>query len=115
MKTALLQLNVSDDPAANLPRTVELIAKAADKGAGFVVTPEVTNCVSQDRNHQIRVLQNEDDDLTLEGLREAAIRHGVWLSVGSLAIKTDDPDGRFANRSFLIDPAGQIVARYDKI
>lgn len=115
MKAALLQLNVSDDPAANLPRTVDLIAEAAGRGAGFVLTPEVTNCVSQDRAQQTRVLQHEPDDVTLAGLRAAAVRHGVWLSIGSLALKTDDPDGRFANRSFLIDPAGQIVARYDKI
>jgi predicted amidohydrolase len=115
MKAALLQLNSADDPAANLPRTLDLIADAVGRGAGFVLTPEVTNCVSQDRAHQARVLQHEADDLTLAGLREAAIRHGIWLSIGSLALKTDDPDGRFANRSFIIDPAGQIVARYDKI
>jgi predicted amidohydrolase len=115
MKAALLQLNASDDPAANLVQTVDLIAQAAGEGAGFVLTPEVTNCVSQNRAHQARVLQHQDDDLTLLGLREAAIRNGIWLSVGSLALKTHDPDGRFANRSFLIDPAGQIVAQYDKI
>lgn len=115
MKAALLQLNVSDDPAANLPVTTQLIAEAAAQGAGFVLTPEVTNCVSQDRAHQQQVLQHEDEDQTLAGLREAAVRHGVWLSIGSLALKTGDTDGRFANRSFLIDPAGQITARYDKI
>lgn len=115
MKTALLQLNSGDDPALNLVTTVELVAEAAGQGAGFVLTPEVTNCVSQDRVHQVQVLQHQDDDITLAGLRNAAIRHGVWLSIGSLALKTTDPDGRFANRSFLIDPAGQIVAQYDKI
>lgn len=115
MKAALLQLNVSDDPSANLVQTTGMIAQAAGQGAKFVLTPEVTNCVSQDRAHQTRVLQHEADDITLKGLRQAAIRHGVWLSVGSLALKTHDPDGRFANRSFLIDPAGQILARYDKI
>ena len=115
MKAALLQLNSGDDPVSNLARTVDMVAQAAGQGAGFVLTPEVTNCVSQDRAHQTRVLQHESDDITLAGLREAAIRFGVWLSIGSLALKTDDPDGRFANRSFLIDPAGQIVARYDKI
>ena len=115
MKAALLQLNSGDDPVSNLARTVDMVAQAAGQGAGFVLTPEVTNCVSQDRAHQTRVLQHESDDITLAGLREAAIRYGVWLSIGSLALKTDDPDGRFANRSFLIDPAGQIVARYDKI
>ena len=115
MKAALLQLNASDDPAANLRTTSEMIAEAAGRGAQFILTPEVTNCVSQDRVHQHNVLQQENEDITLSGLRACAIRYGVWLSVGSLAVKTRDPDGRFANRSFFIDPAGQVVARYDKI
>lgn len=115
MKTALLQLNASDDPAANLPVTLDLVAQAAAEGAQFVLTPEVTNCVSQNRAQQDAVLQHQDADITLAALRKAAILHDLWLSVGSLALKTNDPDGRFANRSFLIDPAGQIVARYDKI
>lgn len=115
MKTALLQLTAGDDPAANLPRTLDFVAEAAARGAGFVLTPEVTNCVSQDRARQTAVLQHEGDDITLSALCEAAIRYGIWVSIGSLALKTHDPDERFANRSFLIDPAGQIVARYDKI
>lgn len=114
-RAALLQLNASDDPAANLPVTLQYVAEAADAGAEFVLTPEVTNCVSSSRTHQREVLAQEDDDPTLEALREAAARHGIWLSVGSLALKTHDPDGRFANRSFLIAPDGGAVARYDKI
>jgi predicted amidohydrolase len=115
MRAALLQLNSSDDPVANLNQTCELITQAVGQGAGFILTPEVTNCVSQNRAHQQAVLQHEVDDITLANLRAAAVTYGVWISIGSLALKTDDPDGRFANRSFLIDPAGQIVARYDKI
>jgi deaminated glutathione amidase len=115
MKAALLQLSSSDDPVTNLATTRDLIAEAVAQGAGFVLTPEVTNCVSQDRAHQQAVLQTESDDITLAGLRETAQAHGIWLSIGSLGIKTTDPDGRFANRSFLIDPTGGIVARYDKI
>lgn len=115
MKAALLQLCSGDDPAANLAVTRNLIAQAVGQGAGFVLTPEVTNCVSQDHTHQNAVLQLEADDITLAGLRETARNHAIWLSVGSLAVKTGDPDGRFANRSFLIDPSGAIVARYDKI
>ncbi|MDO6590424.1 carbon-nitrogen hydrolase family protein [Loktanella sp. D2R18] len=115
MKAALIQLNSSDDPVQNLADTVALIACAAAQGAEFVATPEVTNCVSMDRDHQQRVLQHEADDQTLIGLREAAKTHKLWLSVGSLALKTGDPDGRFANRSFVINPSGDIVARYDKI
>ena len=115
MKAALLQLNVSDDPMANLPRTIEMVQQAARMGAEFVLTPEVTNCVSTNRTHQQQVLQHEDDDDTLTALRAAAAEHDIHILIGSLALKTDDPDGRFANRSFLICPRGDILARYDKI
>ena len=115
MKTALLQITSSDDPEENLEHVAELIAEAAGEGAGFILTPEVTNCVSTSRKHQSRVLCHEDEDKTLAGLRTAAKVFGVWLSIGSLALKTRDADGRFANRQFLIDPEGEIRARYDKI
>lgn len=115
MKTALLQLSSGDDPAANLAMTRALLREAAGQGAGFVLTPEVTNCVSGSRSRQNDVLQSEAEDQTLIGLQAEAQALGVWLLIGSLALKTGDPDGRFANRSFLIDPAGEIVARYDKI
>jgi len=115
MKTALIQLNSSDDPAENLPVTCDYLDQAAKGGAGFILTPEVTNCVSASRTRQQEVLHLEADDPTLTGLRDRANQHGVWLLIGSLALKTDDADGRFANRSFLIDPKGKITARYDKI
>ena len=115
MRAAVLQLNVSDDPVANLPITVDLLRQAAAGGAEFILTPEVTNCVSTSRGHQDDVLQHEDVDKTLEALCEVARDVSVWLLIGSLGLKTNDPDGRFANRSFLINPEGKIVARYDKI
>ncbi len=115
MKTALLQLTSSDDPQASLPVTCDLLDRAVADGAGFVLTPEVTNCVSASRTRQAEVLQTEADDPTLAALTARAKDHGIWVLIGSLALKTDDPDGRFANRSFLITPEGKIVARYDKI
>ena len=115
MRVALLQLNVSDDPTENLAQTLEYVREAVGKGAQFILTPEVTNCLSTSRVRQNEVLQDEVDDITLAGLREAARAHDIWILVGSLGLKTTDPDGRFANRSFMIDPLGEIVARYDKI
>nr|WP_319248808.1 carbon-nitrogen hydrolase family protein [uncultured Celeribacter sp.] len=114
-RVGLLTLNVTDDPQFNLPQTLALIAEAAAAGAGIVMTPEVTNCVSTSRSHQVGVLCHEAEDPTLAGLRAAAKTHHIWLLIGSLALKTSDPDGRFANRSFLIAPDGSIAARYDKI
>ncbi|MZR12108.1 carbon-nitrogen hydrolase family protein [Maritimibacter sp. DP07] len=115
MRVGLLQLSSGDDPAANLPHTLARIDEAARDGATLVLTPEVTNCVSTSRRQQEAVLQREDDDITLAALRDAARAHGIWIVAGSLAVKTDDPDGRFANRSFLIAPSGDVTARYDKI
>lgn len=114
MKVALLQLTSSDDPADNLDVVTEMITQAAAGGAGFICTPEVTNCVSLDRAHQRAVLARQDDDLTLSALCETAKDHGIWLSIGSLALE-GGADGRFVNRSFLIDPSGKIAASYDKI
>ncbi len=115
MQTALLQITSSDDPVQNLDMVRAMMAEAAERGARFLLTPEVTNCVSTSTTRQREVLQHEEDDITLAGLRKQAADLGVWLLIGSLGIKTHDADGRFANRSFMIDPQGQIVARYDKI
>lgn len=115
MRVGLLQLRSSDNPAQNLVRTTDLIRDAVSDGAEFILTPEVTNCVSFDRKHQADILCDEAADPTLAGLREAAKTRGIWLLIGSLALKSGDSDGRFVNRSFLIGPDGGIRARYDKI
>ena len=115
MRVGLVQLTVSDDPAANLPVTVGYIREAAAKGADFVLTPELTNGLSSSRAHQRSVFRHEEDDETLAAMRNEAKSEGIWLLVGSLGLLTHDADGRFANRSFLIAPDGRIVARYDKI
>jgi predicted amidohydrolase len=115
MRVGLVQLNVSDDPAANLPVTQGFVAEAIAGGAEFVLTPECTNLLSSNREHQRRILHHEGDDPTLAALRAQARAGGVWLLVGSLGVLTGDADGRFANRSFLIGPDGEVAARYDKI
>ena len=115
MRAALVQLNASDDPAANLPETERLVREAAAGGADLVLTPEVTNIVSASRTRQTEVLAEEAADATLARLRAVAAECGIWLNIGSLALTSDDPEGRFVNRSFLIAPDGGIRARYDKI
>ena len=115
MRAGLVQLTVGDDPAANLAVTQARVAKAVAGGAGFVLTPECTNLLSSCRTHQRNVMRHEDEDETLAALRDQAAKAGIWLLIGSLGVLTHDADGRFANRSFLISPSGDIAARYDKI
>ena len=114
MKVAALQLCASDDPVANLAITLSMVQQAAEAGAKFIATPEVTNCVSSSRRRQNEVLALQENDQTLVAMCTAAAQFGVWISVGSLALKLPDDD-RFTNRSFMIDPSGQILAQYDKI
>lgn len=113
-KAALVQLCSSDDPDHNAEIVAAFALDAASAGAALICTPEVTNCVSSDYAHQETVLRGEAEDSTLAALREVAAERSVWVNIGSLALKVGHADGRFANRSFLIDSTGKIAARYDK-
>lgn len=115
MRAALLQLTSSDDPGRNLDMVLELVRQAAADGAELVVTPEVTNCVSASRKRQDAVLKRESEDVMLATLRKEAADLGIQLLLGSIAVKSDPPEERFANRSLLIGPDGAVVARYDKM
>ncbi|MEL6168956.1 MAG: carbon-nitrogen hydrolase family protein [Pseudomonadota bacterium] len=115
MRAGLIQMTSSDDPAGNLEMVTGYVTEAVRGGADIVLTPEVTNCISASRNRQNAVLSTEDTDPMLASLRAQAVSHRVHILIGSLALKTDDGAGRFANRSFLIGPDGSILARYDKI
>ena len=70
MRIALVQMTSSDDPPANLAAARDLLREAAARGAGFVLTPEVLNCISSDRAHQARVLATEDADATLQASKK---------------------------------------------
>jgi|TARA_B110000908_G_scaffold120958_1_gene141771 predicted amidohydrolase len=115
MRAAILQLNASDDPSENLLQTLAMVRQAASDAAEFVFTPEVTNCLSTSRSRQNDVLRHQADDQTLAALCNLARELYISISIGSLAVKTDDADGRFANRSFWINPMGEIIGQYDKI
>lgn len=113
MKLALAQMNSSDDPNQNLGVVLDAMERSAS--ADLFLTPEVTNCLSQSRTHQNHVLEHETGNNFLRTVQVKAKELQLWTMLGSLAIKTDDADGRFANRCYLISPDGSIAAWYDKI
>ncbi len=112
-KAGLIQMRSGVTPAANVDAAAKLIAEAKAAGADYVQTPEITNIMEAKRDRLFEVIREEENDPSLAAFRELAKKHGLYLHVGSLAIKLL-PD-RAANRGFLIDPRGEIVARYDKI
>src|ERR1700728_3324275 len=112
-KIALVQMRSGLHPDANLAAALAAIDEAARAGAAYVLTPEMTNIMEVKRERLSATITAEDHDPTLAALREAARRHAMFVHAGSLAIKLSAD--RAANRSFLIDRDGDIVARYDKI
>jgi deaminated glutathione amidase len=92
---------------------VRLVEEAKRAGADYVLTPEMTNILEVNRERLFAAIAPEEKDATLAAFRELARKLGIFLHVGSLAIKLL-PE-RAANRSFLIDRKGDIIARYDKI
>src|SRR5712672_3368104 len=109
----LVQMRSGLSPQANLDAAVRLIEDAKSAGAEYVLTPEMTNIFEIKRERLFATIAPEESDTTLAALRELARKLGIFLHVGSLAIKVL-PE-KAANRSFLIDRKGDILARYDKI
>jgi len=112
-KAAMIQMRAGLTPAANLETAVRLIGEAKQAGANYVQTPEMTNIMEVKRERLFGNIVEESLDPSLATLRELAKKLGLYVHIGSLAVKLT-PE-RAANRSFLIAPSGAIVARYDKI
>ena len=112
-RAALLQMMTGIDPAANAATIVAAVAEASQGGAAMLFTPEMSGLLDRRRDRAKEAIRAEADDIVLAAVRESAARHGIWIHVGSLAILRED--GKWANRAFVIDDAGAIRARYDKI
>jgi deaminated glutathione amidase len=112
-RVALIQMRSGRSPAANLDAAAKLIGEAKAAGADYVQTPEMTNILEARRDALLTAIRPEHEDPSLAAFRDLARHHRLWLHLGSLALKIS-PD-RAVNRGFLIDPRGEIAARYDKI
>lgn len=112
-RVGLIQMRSGRDPATNLDVATRLIGEAKAAGADYVLTPEMTNVMELSRERLFATIAEEDDDTTLAALRGLARKLSIHVHIGSLALRVS-PD-KAANRSLLIDPKGDIVARYDKI
>lgn len=112
-RIAVLQMTTGIDPVANARAIVAAVGAAASGGATMLFTPEMSGLLDRDRARGGRHIVAEEADPVLAAVREAAAGAGIWVALGSLAIARGD--GRWVNRSFMIDPSGAIAARYDKI
>ncbi|HWE77846.1 MAG TPA: carbon-nitrogen hydrolase family protein [Pseudolabrys sp.] len=112
-KAAMIQMRSGLSPAANVDAAAALIAEAKAAGADYLQTPEMTNLLAANREQLLKTIVDEKADPSLAAFRDMARKHSLHIHLGSLAVKHSDD--RASNRAFLIDPQGEIVARYDKI
>lgn len=110
---AVLQMTAGIDPAANADTLEQAIAEAASRGSAMLFTPEMSGLIDRDKARAAPHLHVEEHDPVLARARDTAAAHGLWVHIGSLAIRCSD--GRLANRAFVIDDRGDIRARYDKM
>lgn len=97
----------------NLKYVLDLMEQSA--GNDILFLPEVTNCISYDLKHLSRVIDSYEANPFIVAVAEKAGELGIWVSLGSIVIKSNEADGYYKNRSLLINSQGGIVAFYDKI
>jgi len=113
VRIALFQSTTGIDPTANAERLVGAIGEASAGDAAMLFTPEMSGLLDRDSQRAATNIRVEEEDSVLAASRNAAHANGIWVHIGSLAVLTEG--GQLANRAFLIDPRGEIRARYDKI
>lgn len=115
MRAAVLQMTSGIDPLANGATIADAIGRAKADGADMLFTPEMAGYLDRDRRRAAGQLRRAADDPVLAMARDAAAKAGLWVHLGSLALKDERDDGRWANRSFVIDASGDVRAHYDKM
>jgi predicted amidohydrolase len=113
-RVALFQARTGIDPEANAKALVGAVEQAAAGGAAMLFTPEMSGLLDRDRQRAAANLRLPEEDPVLAAVREAAAKAGLWVHLGSLAVRRAD-EPRLANRAFLIDNTGAIRATYDKL
>ncbi len=114
LHVACVQLCSGLDVEANVARASELVRMAAGRGAAYVLTPENTSIMDEDKARVRARVGTMEDDAAVAAFSALARELGIHLHIGSLALRVAGEE-RLANRSILFAPDGKIAAWYDKI
>ena len=110
---ACVQTNSGPEVGPNLETVAALVREARGRGADFITLPENVALFEPRRARLLEKAEPQHSHTALAAFCALARETGAWILVGSLAVKLDD--NNIANRSFLLDGTGDIVASYDKI
>jgi len=110
---ACVQLRTGNDVAENIETVTDFIREAAGRGADYIITPETSNLMEMNTARLFAGTAFEADDTSLRAFSDLAAELGIWLHIGSLAIKLSDT--KVANRAYVFTPEGKTAAKYDKL
>lgn len=113
LKVACIQLNSGPVIAENIAAAEKLIRQAAAQGAKLIATPENTCQMRTPAAAKLEKPIAQADHPGVRRFADLAKELGVWLLIGSMAVRASDD--KLHNRSFLFDAQGHLAAYYDKI
>lgn len=113
MRCAVVQMRSGVDVDANVATMTSLVRGAADDGAHYIQTPEMTGLLQKNKKALFSAVKTDSDDLTFKAASALANELGIWLHIGSTPVLR--ADGKVANRAALFSPNGERIATYDKI
>ena len=117
MKVAALQMVSSPHVADNLAQARTLLEQAAQLGAELAVLPEYFSTMGMRDSDKLALAEAFGHGAAQDFLARSARELGLWIVGGTLPLGcTESGDAeRVRNSSLVYSPAGECVARYDKI
>jgi nitrilase len=114
MKIAAVQMVSGMDVSANLATAQNWLQEAARQGVELAVLPEYFCLMGQRDSDKLSWAEQPGDGPIQRMLSQAARDGQMWVVGGTLPMATDVPH-KVANATLVFNPAGEMVARYDKI
>ena len=108
----MVQMTSTNRHAGNIQSAREIAELAFKSGFDLIAFPEAAGMMNCDKRSALERAVEESEDPFIAACREISAKSGVWTHIGSTPIRLND---RLLNRTVLIDSAGMIRARYDKI
>jgi nitrilase len=115
LQLTAVQLTSSPDPAENLATLRQLFSQLPAARPQLVVLPEACLCFGAGDQHQRALAELPGKGPMQQGLAALARDFGVWLVAGTIPLIDQPEQARFSAASLLYNPAGECLARYNKI
>ena len=114
MRVAAIQMVSTPDVKTNLDAARQLLKQAADAGAELAVLPEYFCLLGFKDTDKLQIAEQPGHGPLQDFLSQCAQNLKLWIVGGTVPLASDEPD-RVYNSTLVYSPAGQCLARYDKM